>query len=286
MQTLPAIYLVLPHARLIAEKAKTLIVKSRKFEKYFNQPIYFMEDSRVYGILKITKIDGPLPLYNVKVDLANKHHISDEEWEEWWPNITEFYCYYFDLVEVFDKPKYFEPAPGVQTFIREVELSEVTPRIVTKEEYQTLIQKYEEVQEFLSLSYSRFKCMRCSNPPTVDVLFAEGMGRVWFCDTDFEKWKKEHGGPWTKSDPEYDPNYTHEKDICKVYKVHGEVPLKWKEHYSKHDEKIQHEMLDYLTYMKEFDIDKADPREWSKRVLLHFHAKTHAWYRRLLRGDP
>lgn len=175
MNILPAIYLKEPHARLIAEKAKTLIVKSKKFEKYLNQPIYFMEDNRVYGILKITSIEGPLPAEKV-LELSDKHRITEAEWEEWWPNVKEVYCYHFDLVEVFNRPKYFEKPPGVQTFIREVQLSEVTPTIVTKE--------------------------------------------------------------------------------------------------------------DYLAYMKEFDIDKADPRTWSKLVLLHFHSKAHSWFRRLMRGDP
>jgi len=176
MKSLPAIYLVPPHARLIAEGTKKLIVKSKKFTKYLNQPIYFMEDNKVYGILKITDIKGPYDAERVLHRMKSLHRIKPEEWEEWWPDTNEVYCYEFEVVELFDKPKYFEKPPGVQTFIREVQLSEVTPTIVTKQ--------------------------------------------------------------------------------------------------------------DYLTYMKNFDIDKADPRKFSTPVLLHMHAKAHAWYRRILRGDP
>ena len=36
--------------------------------------------------------------------------------------------------------------------------------------------------------HSRSKCMDCSKPPVVELLWAEGMGHVWFCDEHFNKW--------------------------------------------------------------------------------------------------
>lgn len=39
----------------------------------------------------------------------------------------------------------------------------------------------------------RDKCMDCDRPPTVEVLWAEGMAHAWFCDECFKKWKAEHG---------------------------------------------------------------------------------------------
>lgn len=69
-------------------------------------------------------------------------------------------------------------------------------------------------------SHSKSKCFDCDNPPTVDILWANGHGRCWFCDEHFEKWKKE------KND--MSSTGTNEGDICKVRKVKdGEVPEKW-----------------------------------------------------------
>lgn len=61
------------------------------------------------------------------------------------------------------------------------------------------------------LSHSRTKCMLCPNPPEVDIRWAEGIGRAWFCKKCFEEWKKEHPG-----------------EVNVEHKVKGgEVPPKW-----------------------------------------------------------
>jgi hypothetical protein len=39
--------------------------------------------------------------------------------------------------------------------------------------------------------YSRSKCMACSKPPRIDVHWADGRGRAWFCIPHFLKWAKE-----------------------------------------------------------------------------------------------
>jgi phosphoribosyl 1,2-cyclic phosphodiesterase/uncharacterized HAD superfamily protein len=113
----------------------------------------------------------------------------------------------------------------------------------TPAEVKRICKEWNEDEVEKALSHS--KCMRCSAPPTIDVLFAEGMGRQWLCDKHFEEWKKETGGPWTEKDPEYDPKYTHEKDICKVYKIKdGEAPKHWREHYAEyHNRREQYEKL-------------------------------------------
>lgn len=36
--------------------------------------------------------------------------------------------------------------------------------------------------------YARDKCMDCSEPPTVEILWAEGMAHAWFCDKHFQEW--------------------------------------------------------------------------------------------------
>lgn len=39
-------------------------------------------------------------------------------------------------------------------------------------------------------SYSRARCMECSRPPEVEILWAEGMAHAWFCKKHFKEWKR------------------------------------------------------------------------------------------------
>ncbi len=96
-----------------------------------------------------------------------------------------------------------------------------------------------KIDGVLHKSVNHSKCMRCGKPPTIDVRWAEGMARAWFCDECFEAWKKEQGGPWTRKDPQFDPTYTHEKDINYLFRIKdGVAPKDWHEHYGR-DERIQ-----------------------------------------------
>ena len=40
--------------------------------------------------------------------------------------------------------------------------------------------------------HRRDQCMECSEPPTVEVLWANGHGHAWWCDKHFKEWSKEH----------------------------------------------------------------------------------------------
>lgn len=42
----------------------------------------------------------------------------------------------------------------------------------------------------LMKSYSRARCMECSRPPEVEILWAEGMAHAWFCKKHFKEWKR------------------------------------------------------------------------------------------------
>ena len=46
----------------------------------------------------------------------------------------------------------------------------------------------------LTESHSLKTCMDCKEPPTKEVLWAEGMGHAWFCDKCFNAWKAKHKG--------------------------------------------------------------------------------------------
>lgn len=40
--------------------------------------------------------------------------------------------------------------------------------------------------------HRRDQCMECSDKPKYEVLWAEGKGHAWFCESDLKKWSKEH----------------------------------------------------------------------------------------------
>lgn len=61
------------------------------------------------------------------------------------------------------------------------------------------------------MSHSRKKCMNCDNSPTVDVLWAEGMGRAWFCAKCYAAWKKKHPG-----------------EVVSEHRINGEAPPKFR----------------------------------------------------------
>lgn len=47
------------------------------------------------------------------------------------------------------------------------------------------------VYTIIESKHSRRECMNCSRPPTVEVLWANGHGHAWFCDSDYNKWMSE-----------------------------------------------------------------------------------------------
>ena len=51
-----------------------------------------------------------------------------------------------------------------------------------------------EEKETEEAQHARNKCMSCDDPPTTDVLWAEGIGHAWFCDGCYTAWEKEHPG--------------------------------------------------------------------------------------------
>ena len=144
---LPGLYLVPPHARYIWEGRKTLIVKTKNAPKdYIGQPIFFLEDQKVYGILMIDEVHGPFDAQAVREKLRHRHLITDEEWEAWakeYPSWNkQVYCYEFTVLDRFDKPVYYEPAPGTQVWIKEVELQDFVS--MSREEFKKYISSLDD----------------------------------------------------------------------------------------------------------------------------------------------
>lgn len=113
------LYLPAPHAEMIWNGKKTLIVKSRMFRFAMNKDLYWLDNDYCYGVLRLTKITKLTPdMFN---QLRDKHKISNEERIKWWktPNKT-LYGYDFEIVKKFDKPKKVNVPQGVQTFIKKI----------------------------------------------------------------------------------------------------------------------------------------------------------------------
>ena len=68
----------------------------------------------------------------------------------------------------------------------------------------------------LEYQHSRYKCMSCSKPPTVEILWAEGKAHAWFCDECFLTWKEAH--------PE---------EVSGQRAIYGVAAEKWREHIGK-----------------------------------------------------
>ena len=119
IETREGAYLVSPHAKLIWEGKKNLIVKSRLFRSEINKLLYLLEDNLCYGIIKL-KYPDKIDLKKFK-ELEKVHLISEEERKKWWPNKEILFAYKFDKVTMFENPKKVEIPRGVQTFVKDFE---------------------------------------------------------------------------------------------------------------------------------------------------------------------
>jgi hypothetical protein len=118
LESIPGIYLVSPHSKLIYAGRKKAVVKAKEFDKYVGKRLYWMDKDYVYGILRLMKPN--------KIDLNDFerlykfHLVTDEEREKWWPGHDTLYYYQIRVETRFDKPKRWRYQKGVQTFVNKV----------------------------------------------------------------------------------------------------------------------------------------------------------------------
>ncbi|MGB7531830.1 MAG: hypothetical protein WA977_02475 [Halobacteriota archaeon] len=116
----PGIYLVSPHAELIAAGKKSLIVKSRDFSDQCDKQLILCSSGLCFGTLKMKP---PRKATRHELDeLYPLHRITPDEIKEWWPDANEFYLYDLYDVSVWDTPRHADIPQGVQTFIKSVKL--------------------------------------------------------------------------------------------------------------------------------------------------------------------
>jgi len=111
------------HAYKLWTGEKKVIVKSRRFDKYNRVIIYWFDKDYVYGTLILGEPKGPLTREQAK-KLKDESTISDEEFEHWWPDANEFWVWRPRIIMRFKKPKKHPKWEGVQTFKRQVVITE------------------------------------------------------------------------------------------------------------------------------------------------------------------
>lgn len=108
--------LVEPHAKLVWEGAKKLIVHARVYN-VVGEKLYFGDKEFVYGVMSLAK-PKPISLAEFR-RLRSQHKITEEERKKWWPKARRLYAYRIEELEPFDKPKAWEAPQGAQTFVLE-----------------------------------------------------------------------------------------------------------------------------------------------------------------------
>lgn len=113
---LNGLYLKAPHAKLIYDGKKKLIIKSKEYN-IEGKRFLLLDKDFAYGWLTIGEI------YSIDLTdfrgLEKQHCISDKERTEWWNGQTKFYAYPFKF-ESFAEPRSVQVPQGVQTFVHDV----------------------------------------------------------------------------------------------------------------------------------------------------------------------
>ncbi len=68
-----------------------------------------------------------------------------------------------------------------------------TKKVEVKESHKK-IEATPKLKRIDKAKYKRTECMECSAPPTVEVLWAEGMAHAWFCEKHFKEWATKGDG--------------------------------------------------------------------------------------------
>jgi len=92
--------------------------------------------------------------------------------------------------ELLDIPQGYKPA---------------SPQGIAPDEFSGV--DYRRLLQLQKARHSRDKCMECDLPPTVEVEWAEGMARAWFCD--------DHWAAWVKENPEEDVYWAVDGEVSK-----------------------------------------------------------------------
>ena len=116
-----AINLASPHAELIYQGSKSLMVKDKFYKKEISKPLYLLQNKYCYGIIRL-KLPDRISVKEFK-QLSNYHKITEEQRHKWWPNKEVLYSYRFDVVKLFEQPVPIESPEEFSEFIKDFKFS-------------------------------------------------------------------------------------------------------------------------------------------------------------------
>jgi hypothetical protein len=140
------LYLVYPHARMVAEGLKKAIVKSRLFSKYVGEEILVVSRHKGHGyIFAKIKLHEPraVPLEEFQ-DLWNLHRITEKERRRDWSGYRTLYLYEFDLIKAYDPPIPTYIPHGVQVWVNNLQktaavLRQTAEELVDRSVYASIV---------------------------------------------------------------------------------------------------------------------------------------------------
>jgi len=128
------IYLMAPHAKMVWQGNKSLIVKSVNNQEAIGKDFYIIEGNDCYGIITVKDVKS-LSLEDF-TKLAENHRIKDFERQKWWANAKELFAYAFEPKKMFDRPMLVPFQGNEEPFVNSVEfLSEIFDKLPRKEEF-------------------------------------------------------------------------------------------------------------------------------------------------------
>lgn len=238
------LYLAPPHGRLIAEGKKTIVASASGADR--SGPRVLVSGQHALGEIVL---GAP---YSVSgADFAHffpEHRVKENERVKWWPDADKFYFSEVLAFSPYSEPLRVDVTPGTTMDMGVVVFGEKR--------------------------YSLSKCMRCKMAPDLDVQWADGRGRAWFCRKCFSEWAKE------QQDPE----------IVRVWAVsQGTVPDKLKGYGSQKPiasamTKDASGYLDPVNILKKLDVTMAAEKAFSGVILGLFLPLSEA--QRLAMGSP
>ena len=157
-------YLVAPHAEMIYKGEKKATVHARRFLQ--GSFVSIVGPEYEFGFARFEE-GKKISLKEFKA-LLPQHKVRDEERKEWWTDKKELYFYKLRTWIPLEKPRHVRVPKGIQTYGERAKLNEGW--------------KLEEAR------HRKNQCMRCNAKPEYDVLWAEGMGRCWFCKKHLQEW--------------------------------------------------------------------------------------------------
>jgi len=114
--------LVEPHGSLLISGAKKAIVKSKKFEKYLNEPVYLFERERCLGIIQL---GYPLEMNWEQFKSSYPLHLVTEEEARKWRWKEPLFFYPVTILKTFVPPLTVEIPKGPQVWVKDFKLKQL-----------------------------------------------------------------------------------------------------------------------------------------------------------------